>query len=305
MRLPPPLAPGACIGLAAPSGPVPGRELQEAVHYLEQRGYSTAVGAHALQRDAQFGYLAGTDHERAHDLQQLWLNPQVDALFCLRGGYGAMRLLPLLDVQAMQRVTKPFLGYSDITTLHLLLNGGGLATYYGPNAGGLQRLNAAASACLWGMLEQTMQGVLPAEPESMQTLQGGSTEGRLAGGCLCLLAHACGTPLQPNLDGCIVALEDVGEPLYRIDRFITQLLLSGVLQNAAGFVAGTVTRWENEEASPRPDNLLQLWLDRLGPLNKPILAGFPFGHEPDPLTIPLGRRAALNADARSLTLLPD
>jgi muramoyltetrapeptide carboxypeptidase len=132
---------------------------------------------------------------------------------------------------------------------------------------------------------------------------GGRAEGALAGGCLCLLAHACGSNFAPDFRGRIVLIEDVGEAVYRADRYLIQLRNAGLLQQAAGFVVGALTGWQKQEADPPRSTPDALWRDLLAPLGKPTITGFPFGHEANPLTLPLGVRVRLDADAKTLTLL--
>ena len=177
-------------------------------------------------------------------------------------------------------------------------------TFHSPNATSLRNLDALSSDVFWRSLEQTEAlGTLPANSDTLQTIVGGTAEGELAGGCICLLAHACGSRYPPDFAGKIVLLEDVGEAVYRVDRDLTQLRNAGAFDNAAGFVIGTITRWQQSEAEPPVNTPSALWQDFFARMGKPAIAGFPFGHEPNPLTLPLGVRAHLDATNRALTLL--
>lgn len=291
------------IGILAPSGPLRDPRLPEGIARLERQGYRVVLGDHLYDRH---GYLAGTDAGRAADFNALFARQDVDAIFCARGGYGACRMLDYVDWAVVAANPKVFVGYSDVTTLHLALERRiGLVTFHGPmvvTRGG--ELSEAADTCFW-------RAVGSAEPlgpyvtgdASVRTLVGGRARGRLAGGCLSLLAAAVGTPETPDFRGRIVLIEDIGEPTYRIDRLLVQLQRAGLLQQAAGLVLGTVTGWEKQEKEPSAIALDALWQDLIAPLGKPTIVGFPFGHVPNPLTLPLGCLAELDADAGALTLL--
>ena len=305
MKRPRALKRGDTIGIVAPSGPIPCEELEQGVALLEARGYRVVVGENVLSCHPSYDYLAGTDAQRAADLNAMLTRPEIDAVFCARGGYGAMRLFDRIAWDRIPQEPKIFLGYSDITSLHTALaRRCGWVTLHGPMIFALTKQSPGRAEVHWRLLETPEAfGILPADPESMTTLFGGQVEGELAGGCLCLLARACGSPYAPDFRDKIVLLEDVGEAVYRADRDLMQLKNAGLLDQAAGFVIGNITRWQMEEADPPVNTPQALWKDYFGDLGKPVITGFPFGHESDPLTLPLGVRARLDADARTLTLL--
>ncbi|CEK14989.1 uncharacterized MccF-like protein (microcin C7 resistance) [Chthonomonas calidirosea] len=312
MRPPRRLQPGDQIGIIAPSGPVPSEELFQAKTLIERRGYRVVLGPHVLAQHPTNNYLAGTDEERFSDLQSFLRRTDITAIFCARGGYGVQRLYPKLTSELFDSYPKIVAGYSDITALHLVIcHYTDWITFYSPNATSLVRLSEGkdvgmetALHCFWTMLENPQSfGLLPASPQNIETLVSGVAEGPLAGGCLSLLSHACGSRFQPDFRGKLVLIEDVNEPVYRVDRYLTQLLNAGILQEAAGFIVGTVTGWRKHEPEDSPNQLYALWEDLLLPLGKPTIVGFPFGHEPNPLTLPLGARARLDADAKTLTIL--
>lgn len=304
-RLPAALRPGDVIGIVSPSGPIAAKTLEKGVDLLIARGYRVKLGAHVLDCAPGCDYLAGTDAHRASDINALFADDSVAALFCSRGGYGAMRLLDRIDLDVAAASPKIVLGYSDITALHVALNcRAGLTTFYGPVLAAIPNLSAQASEALWRMLESPEPaGALSAGDAAMAPLVSGIAEGELAGGCLSLLAHLCGSDETPDFREKIVLLEDVNESIYRVDRYLMQLLRTGRLHQAAGFVLGTVSRWRHHEPDPPRNHLETLWRDFFVPLGKPTLVGLPFGHEPNPLTLPIGVRARLDADARTLTLL--
>lgn len=291
------------IGVIAPSGPVRDPRFAQGLERLESRGYRLILGNHVHDRR---GYLAGTDIDRAADFTAMFARRDVNAVFCARGGYGASRMLDYVDWEAVRANPKLFVGYSDITTLHLALEKrAGLLTVYGPMVvtygGGLSE---TAEECFWRMVTRAEPfGRYDTGDAAIRTLIGGKARGRLAGGCLALLGAAVGTLEEPDFTGRIVLIEDVGEVIYRVDRLLVQLLRAGLLQNAAGFVIGTVTNCEDTQTEEPFIRLEDVWQDHIVPLGKPTIAGFPFGHEPNPLTLPLGCLAELDADAGTLTIL--
>jgi muramoyltetrapeptide carboxypeptidase len=244
-------------------------------------------------------YLAGHDHARAAELNALFADPDIRAIFCCRGGYGSQRLIPYLDTATIQAHPKIFVGYSDLTSLLLYLYSQcHLVTLHGPVVAGDLRRGLTPA------MQRQFQGVLTGDPAAMQPpdecltsltiLRPGEVEGRLLGGCLSLLVCAIGTPWQPQTRDTILFLEDRGERLYAIDRMLTYLKLAGVFAGVRGLVFGTMERVEaDHHLSFGMEDVI---VDVLGDLNIPILYGFPSGHCPHPLTLPFGIRAALRGE---------
>lgn len=293
------LRPGARVAVVAPSGPVPGDRLQSGLDLLRGWGLDPVAAPHALDRHPEFGYLAGTDADRAADLQSAWCDPAVDAVFCARGGYGAQRMADLLDWEALRAAgPKVFLGYSDITALHeSFARRLGLATLHGPMTAGVDFLKNQRS-------QDHLRATLFA-PETVRVLEAarggalvpGSARGVTFGGCVSLLAAELGTPhARTSGEGGLLLLEDVGEEPYRLDRILTQLLRSGVLDGVRGVVLGS---WQ--DCGPY-EEVRAVLRDRLAPLGVPVLEHFGFGHDEGAQTLPLGVRATLDADAGTLTL---
>ncbi|MFE1955998.1 LD-carboxypeptidase [Streptomyces sp. NPDC059524] len=291
------LAPGARVAVVAPSGPVPEERLAAGLDVLRGWGLEPVVGAHVLDSHPEFDYLAGSDAGRAADLQAAWCDPGVDAVFCARGGYGAQRMVELLDWEAMRAARpKVFLGFSDITALHEAFAVRlGVSTLHGPMVAAANfPTDDRAQKHLWATLF---------EPESVRTIAAsgdhrvlvpGVAEGLLLGGCLSLLAAELGAPaVRASARGGLVCLEDVGEETYRIDRYLTQLARAGWFDGAAGFVLGS---WA--ECEP----VRGLLVDRLGGGGVPVVDDFGFGHGAGSLTVPLGVRAVLDAESGTLTL---
>ncbi|WP_306187867.1 LD-carboxypeptidase [Streptomyces sp. MK5] len=292
------LAPGARVAVVAPSGPVPEERLQTGLDVLRGWDLEPVVAPHVLDRHGTFDYLAGTDADRAADLQRAWCDPAVDAVLCARGGYGVQRMVDLLDWDAMRAAgPKVFVGFSDITALHeAFATRLGLVTLHGPMAAGIDFVkNARAQEHLKATLF---------EPEAVRTIASGGTalvpgrsRGVTLGGCLALLAADLGTPsARPSAAGGLLCLEDVGEETYRLDRCLTQLLRAGWLEGVRGVLLGS---WKDCEG---PDRVRALFADRLGGLGVPVAEEFGFGHCEGALTIPFGVAAELDADAGTLTL---
>lgn len=302
-RRPPRLQPGMTIGVIAPASAVRDPHLDTGFEAIRARGYQVETGSGLYNRH---GFLAGTDRGRAQDFTDMFARKEIDAVFCARGGYGASRILEHVDWEIVRRNPKPFVGYSDITALQLAMERfTGLITLHGPMVTTLgEGLSEPAKECFWRMLEKAEPpGTYHSQGADVKTLVGGTAEGRLAGGNMTLLCASIGTPEMPDFRDRIVLLEDVGEPAYRIDRILVHLHRSGLLQQAAGFVIGTAIGWEEEENSPPVIRLEDVWREHFVPLGKPTIIGFPFGHIDSPLTIPLGCRACLHADACELTVL--
>ncbi|MYW21457.1 LD-carboxypeptidase [Streptomyces sp. SID2955] len=298
LRRPRRLAPGARVAVVATSGPVPEERLQAGLDVLRGWDLDPVAGAHVLDRHPRFGYLAGTDAERAADFQRAWCDPAVDAVLCARGGYGVQRMIDLLDWEALRAAgPKLFVGFSDLTVLHeAIATRLGLVTLYGPMAAGIDFVKNARA-------QEHLRATLFA-PETVRTIATGGralvpgrARGVTLGGCLCLLAAERGTPhARPSARGGLLCLEDVGEETYRLDRYLTQLLRSGWLEGVRGLLLGS---WQDcqDYAGLRP-----MLADRLGGLGVPVAEEVGFGHCEGALTIPFGVTAELDADAGTVTL---
>ncbi|MFG2456859.1 LD-carboxypeptidase [Streptomyces sp. NPDC048523] len=292
------LAPGARVAVVAPSGPVPEERLLAGLDVLRGWDLDPVVAPHVLDRHGEFTYLAGTDADRAADLQNAWCDPSVDAVLCARGGYGVMRMVDLLDWNALRAAgPKVLVGFSDVTALHEAFAARlGLVTLYGPMAAGIDFIKNARA-------QEHLKSTLFA-PETVRTIASGGTalvpgraRGVTLGGCLCLLASELGSAhARAGARGGLLCLEDAGEETYRLDRYLTQLLRADRLDGVRGVLLGS---WERCDPYERVRALL---LDRLGGLGVPVVEEFGFGHCEGALTIPFGVSAELDADAGTLTL---
>ncbi|EPJ41050.1 putative carboxypeptidase [Streptomyces afghaniensis 772] len=288
------------MAVVAPSGPVPEERLQAGLDVLRGWDLDPVVAPHVLGRHREFDYLAGTDAQRAADLQNAWCDPAVAAVLCARGGYGAQRMADLLDWDAMRAAgPKVFAGFSDITVLHqAFATRLGLVTLYGPAAAGVDFLkNARAQEHLRATLfEPESVRTVTAVPTGGTALVPGRARGVTLGGCLSLLASDLGTPhALAGARGGLLLIEDVGERPYRVDRYLTQLLRAGWLDGVAGIVLGS---WA---ACGPYEELRAVLADRLGGLGVPVVEEFGFGHGEGALTMPLGVPAELDAGIGTLT----
>jgi muramoyltetrapeptide carboxypeptidase len=296
-RFPTALTAGARVALVAPSGPLrDATDLERAIANVRSFGWEPVVGEHILERD---GYLAGSDQHRIADLNRLARDDSIDAIWCLRGGYGAMRLLDAIDYDAFAQRPRALIGYSDITALHAAIGQrANLVTFHGPTARAelseFTRKSFAEAVSAGDGTTRTHRGA------GMTTLVGGQASGRVVGGNLALVAALVGTPYAWNLDGAILVLEDVSEQVYRIDRMLTQLCLSGALDRLAGIAFGNFTDIPDDASNAERglEHVLRQFAENVG---VPAVMNFPIGHVPDHLTVPLGAIADLDADGCAFT----
>jgi muramoyltetrapeptide carboxypeptidase len=287
LREPPVLQRGARVALVAPSGPLhTENELVRAADNVRSMGWEPVIAANAMARD---GYFAGDDAQRLGSVRDALADPTVQGLWCLRGGYGAARLLPDLEPGLVAQHPKTLIGYSDITALHALWQRAGLVSFHGPTA------RAALTPFSRDSFVRTLQGGDGAgEMSAAQTLRAGTATGRLAGGNLALVASLCGTPWAIDFRGAIVVLEDIHEATYRLDRMLTQLRQADAFAGCAGLLFGNFTECpsESDDGARALDAIAQECADACG---VPAVLHAPFGHIDDQWTLPLGAVATLDA----------
>jgi muramoyltetrapeptide carboxypeptidase len=307
---PPRLTGGNRIALVAPAGPLLERDdLTRAQELCSALGYEPVLGKHAYSRS---GYFAGTDDQRLADVNGALQDPSIDAIWCIRGGYGSIRLLDQVDYAAMARRPKPLIGFSDVTALLNAVNRlTGVVTFHGPVA----RASMPAFSRLHfervltdteapgrlGRIPQPPDVLVPQE-NRIVTLCPGVAEGPLAGGNLSLLQCLIGSPYFPELAGAILFLEDAGEDLYRVDRMLAHLRLIGALRRLAGVLIGRFSdlKRSGEDGALGFDEVLANYFE---PLAIPVAYGFPVGHIDSQWTLPIGVRARLDAEAGEVELL--
>lgn len=304
-----PLPPGGTIGVSAPSSPYENRsELDRGVRWWESLGYRVRLqpGVHA--RD---DYVAGDPRDRARELVELFEDPEVDAVQVLRGGYGCSEIVPFVDLDAIGRNAKPFVGFSDITVLHLAIRQAtGLVTFYGPGLGGVGATDRefTRARALRALTDPAPLGEIPARPddEYVGSLGSGRASGTLVGGCLWLLRETLATPWQFDVpDGAILFFEDVHIHPWRADAVFTQLRHAGLLERVGGVAIGEFAHSDHmSETEPwlRSRSLEDVFQRHLEPLGVPVVFNLPLGHGKQLCTIPLGVQATVDADARTLSI---
>jgi muramoyltetrapeptide carboxypeptidase len=309
VTLPSRLAAGARVALVAPSGPcLDEQDIARASELCRTFGFLPTPGQHVRDRH---GYFAGTDADRLADLNGAIRDPAIDAIWCVRGGYGLTRILDGVDFPALVRRPKAIIGFSDITALLAgTLSQAGIAAFHGPTARHAMPpfsrehfervLCRPLAAGRLARLAPPLDAVPPGD--SVVMLRPGVAEGPLVGGNLCLLQCLIGTRYFPDMDGAILFLEDVGEALYRVDRMLAHLTAVGALAKLAGVMIGRFTdmRHDTGEGSLGFDEVL---VHYFGPLGIPVAHGFPVGHIDDQWTLPLGVRARLDATTGDVDLL--
>lgn len=305
LLLPPALRPGATLGIVAPASPVSPEVLEKGLEAVRALGFRVVVGDHVLDR---YGHLAGRDADRAADLNAMFRRDDVDGILCARGGSGSIRLLPHLDWDLIRAHPKPFMGYSDITTLELaLLRKCGLPCFFAPMVTS-DFARSPSSGCLdilWRLVCRPSAAgeLMDARCAEAKTLVGGVAEGPCVGGTLALVAATLGTPYELQTEGCVFFFEDVHESPARIERYLMQLLLAGKLEAATGFLIGSVPYDATDEEKARYLTEFQVYEDLLLPLGKPLLHTWPVGHVPSPVTLPMGVRIRMDATRKSVTVL--
>lgn len=292
------LVKGDTIALVAPASPTSKDAVQRAVGGLEKYGFNVVVGKSCYM--SYGGYLAGDRSLRAGDLHEMFANPHIKGIVCLRGGYGSMHLLPLLNFDLIRQNPKVFVGFSDITALHLaLVQKAHLVTFHGPNmAKGLNHLSKTTKEYfLKSVTTKVPVGEVVHENDqwAIQSLTGGSSKGHLIGGNLSLISATLGTPFEIDTKNKILFIEDVNEPLYKIDRMLTQLALAGKFADAAGIVLGTWYRCERKN-NKDTFTLIDIFKEIIEPFQKPTIYNVPAGHGPENVTLPLGVEVMVNAD---------
>jgi muramoyltetrapeptide carboxypeptidase len=296
---PPALRPGDAVMLVSPSGPTKPERVARGVELLTGWGLKPVLAPNAYARQ---GYFAGADELRAADLNAAFADPAVRGLLCTRGGYGAQRVVDLVDMAAVARDPKVVAGFSDITALQFALwRGARLASVHGPGAAWLDERTPPASA------ESLRSALMTADPVTLRPVAteetapvrvAGTASGTLLGGNLCLITSSVGTPDMPDLTGAILLVEEIDEPPYKVDRMLTHLRRAGLLDGLAGVAVGQFTGCADGWAVDIADVIT----DRLGGLGVPMLGGLPVGHGVGQLSVPVGVPATLDATAGTLTV---
>jgi muramoyltetrapeptide carboxypeptidase len=292
---------GDVVGLVSPSGPTRPDRVARGIELLSGWGLRVRAGRHVFDRD---GYLAGHDEDRLGDLNEAFGDPEVRAVVCTRGGYGAQRIVDRLRLSSGP--AKPLVGFSDVTALQLAVwRVAGWPSVHGPGAAWFDdRLPAASAASLHAALFTSgpLRSYAGGDEETSGVLvPGPPVHGVLLGGNLSMLASTVGTPDMPSLAGAILLLEDVGEAPYRVDRMLTQLRRAGAFEGVSGVAVGQFTNC----ADRGPTTVVDVLRERLGGLGVPVLGGLRIGHGVGQETVVLGAPAVLDTDVGCLTSRAD
>jgi muramoyltetrapeptide carboxypeptidase len=290
---PPRLKPGDTIGIVAPAGPFDVNIFDQGIHTLKAMGFQIHIPDDIYESD---GYLAGSDQQRVDVIHRLFADPDINAIVCAKGGYGSLRLLPLLDFGAIEKNPKIFMGHSDISALLSTIDAKcGLVTFHGPL---VTTLSSAPEATRQAVIAALTSGrALDIKTEKGITIHSGSTTGRVCGGNLTTLCHLLGTPFEPSFTEQILFLEDRGEAPYRLDRMLFQMKLAGCFEGLGGLILGDFIDCGATE------DIFKIFSDLFQDSSIPILAGFESGHGKQNITLPFGIEATLDADSHRLSYL--
>ena len=285
------LVSGDTLGIIAPSSPFDKQKFRDGLVVIEEMGFSVFFPENIFE---QKGYLAGSDVHRADIINSMFADPEIKGIICARGGYGALRILPLIDFNIIASNPKILIGCSDITVLlNTLYSKCKLVSLHGPM---VQSLASASDQTKQSLQEMLLKD----EPLSLRckksvVIHPGLASGIMAGGNLTTLCHLIGTPFEPDFSGQILLLEDIGEAPYRIDRMLMQMKMAGCFDRICGIILGTF------KGCGEPDLIYQIFADIFSKDNFPILAGFDVGHDDPNLTIPIGINASLDTAGGMIT----
>ena len=314
LRWPKPLMAGDKVALTATSSPVPEKNLDAAIKSIEHLGLIPTVMPSCRM---SHGYMAGPDEQRAADLNDAFAAADIKGVFCLRGGYGMTRILPLLDFEVIKNNHKVFVGYSDVTALHTAINNlCGFITFHGPMPNtDYRRLDKftmnSLQACLFS--PESLTSIENPPHRQMNILKPGNAVGALTGGNLSLLAATLGSPYEIDAKDKILFIEDVGERPYRLDKALTALSLAGKFKDCNGIILGSFAECEEPEPNKVPPNTViaqealtldEIFKEVILPWDKPTLHNLRVGHIYPQSTLPMGAEISLNmTDIPKLSLV--
>ena len=301
---------GDTIAFCAPASYLDQDRILLAKERIEQRGYEVIISDSLFRR---YGYLAGSDMQRATELMNFFIDPKIKAIFPGTGGYGSTRILENLDYKIIRKNPKIFIGYSDITALHIAINQlSGLVTFHTPNPmyglGSFSGLDTIASNYFWKFLETRQINIIPFDfiVDSLETtvITHGIARGRLVGGNLSLVCSTMGSDFEIITSNKILFIEDVGEAPYRIDRYLQELKLAGKLDSLSGAILGRFTRREHEPSDEPDDFKMDEVLDQYFiNLNIPVIKNFSAGHIKRNISLPMGAMIEINTKMRQIKIL--
>lgn len=295
---------GNTIGLIAPASPVSQGKMRLGIKKLEHMGFKVKVGKTGY---SNYGYLAGEDKLRAEELNAMFKNKDIDGIICLRGGYGTPRILDLLDYEMIRNNPKVFVGYSDITALHIAFNQlSNLVSFHGPMvasdmSGSFSDFSKKSLLNL--IYNEDFNPSIENESKEIRTINPGIAEGPIIGGNLSLIVNSIGSPYEIDTKGKILFIEEIGESTYKIDRMLTQLILSNKLQDAEGIILGDFNNCiPEEEGEFTVEELID---DLIKPFKIPTISNLQVGHCEPVITLPLGVKTRLDARKGEITILEE
>lgn len=293
------------VAITATSSPLSTYEMKHALNFLKQENINYEIGETVKNNNSSYRYLSASDDDRAAEFMKYIVDDTIDCILCGRGGYGVLRILEKLDFALIRKNPKIIIGFSDVTALLTpIFEHTGLVTFHGPVA--VSSFNSFTQNHFKKVLfsNDKFEPIETKEPNAI-IINEGIARGVLKGGNLRMIVSTLGTPYEPNLDNSILFLEDVSEPAYKVDRMLSQLLLSGKLDNCKGIIFGQFDNLNSRQAfHPGYSYTIKEVIEQLySKLNIPIMVGMPFGHVKDKLTLPIGILSEINTNNRSITIL--
>lgn len=292
---------GGTIGVISPASSEYSDKITSKINNLKQLGFNIKEGSHLYDMT---GHLAGSDKDRAFDLMEMFLDSEVDVVMCFRGGYGSMRLLPLIDFKKLKSINKIFIGYSDITTLlNAFYFKNNLITFHGPMVNSDFDNEFTVNSFTQTLMRGNQPYSIYNPPHiKINSYGSSSTRGVLIGGNLSMICATIGTPYEIDFRNKILFIEDIDEPPYSIDRLLTQLILSDKLKSCRGFVLGHFKGCDNIN-NPKSHRLIEVIEDRILSLNKPTLLNLASGHDNPNLLLPIGANVELDVNSKCIHVL--
>lgn len=301
MKYPEPLEKGNTIGLIAPAGPLRGIKVEEIKYELNRLGYEVKIGKSCYL--SYKGYLSGSDKDRAIDLERMFLDKDVDAIICIRGGYGCARILDLIDFTIIRDNPKIFVGFSDITALHIAINQlSNLATYHGIMAASIKKWDYFTYNSLIKSLNFKDELIIenPCN-ENLISLYNGCCEGIITGGNLSLIVSTLGTKYEINTKNKILFIEEIGEYTYKVDKMLNHLQMAGKFNDCNGIIFGEFT--DCKKAFPNDEEVLNILKETAIKNKKPTIYNLKSGHCIPMVTIPLNMNCYLDCNENKIKII--
>ncbi|AYE34493.1 S66 peptidase family protein [Clostridium septicum] len=289
-----PLSPSSTIGIVAPASAEDPNIIDKKILEFEELGFNVKKGKHIYDK---YGYLAGTDSNRAEDLMDMFIDNSIDAILCLRGGYGSMRMIPYLNLKTIKQNPKPFCGYSDITLLlNYISKKCNFATFHAPMITSNFKDSVTQDYFINTLTNHNMNfyNLKKISNNKITYINKNNFNGKLVGGNLSIICSSIGTPYELNFKNSIVLIEEIDESPYAIDRMLTQLIYSGKLKHSSGIILGDFTNCTSKNKNSAEFNIDEVINQKLSQLKIPVIKGFPIGHSYPNVTLPIGSKLSFN-----------